>query len=119
MSRHEDLIRLGHMRDHAAEAVRMVEGRARGDLGNERMLTLALTHLVEIVGEAATRVSPNARSLLTDIPWPKIIGTRNRLVHGYDDIDLDILWDTLQNNLPPLIRQLDEGIDLIKAEREK
>jgi len=67
---------------------------------------LALTRLVEIIGEAAARVSAQTREQYTDIPWIEMIGLRNRLIHGYDAVDLDILWDILHEDLPPLIQRL-------------
>ena len=69
-------------------------------------MQLALTRLMEIVGEAANRVSEATRQRYPQIPWRPIIGTRNRLAHGYDVVDIDILWDIVRNDLPPLIGQL-------------
>jgi len=107
MSRHDDRLRLTHMRDHAREAVEFARGRTRADLETDRLLNLALVRLIEIVGEAANQVSDRKRAEITTLPWPEIIGTRNRIVHGYDDIDFDILWDTIHIDLPPLIAELD------------
>jgi len=67
---------------------------------------LALTRLVEIVGEAANRVSQATQQASSHIPWPQITGMRNRLVHGYDVIDFDLLWDTVTHDVPPLITAL-------------
>ena len=67
----------------------------------------ALTRLIEIVGEAATRVSTATRASHSAIPWPEILGLRNRIVHGYDKINLDILWQIVSADLPPLIKQLE------------
>jgi len=67
---------------------------------------LALTRLVEIIGEAAERVSAQTREQYPDMPWIEMIGLRNRLIHGYDAVDLDILWDILKEDLPPLIQRL-------------
>jgi len=106
MSRHEDEVRLGHMLDHASEAVEMCRGLERVDLDRDRKLNLALVRLVEIVGEAANRVSREGQAIRPGIPWPHVIGMRNRLVHGYDEVDFDILWDTVQIDLPPLITEL-------------
>ena len=64
--------------------------------------------LVEIVGEAANRVSQETQQGLPSIPWPQVIATRNRLTHGYDDVNLDILWEIVETDLPPLIQQLEE-----------
>lgn len=106
MSHHDDQIRLRHMLDHAREAVSLIQGIKRADLKNERILELALVRLVEIVGEAAARVSDESREKYPGIPWFQIVGMRNRLVHGYEEVDLDILWDTIKVDLPPLILEL-------------
>lgn len=106
MSRHDDITSMGQMLDHAREAVQMAEGFSRTNLDSDRKLELSLTRLVEIVGEAAKRVSPNRRAALPRIPWKEIVGMRNRLTHGYDAVDLDILWNVIQDDLPPLIDQL-------------
>ncbi len=106
MSRHEDPPRLSHMLDHAVEAVEMTHGKTRSDLDGDRQLNLALIRLLEIVGEAAARISKETRELHSDIPWEEIIGLRNRLIHGYDQVDFDILWEIIQGDLPPLIVRL-------------
>ena len=84
MSRREDRVALLHMRDHAAEAVENVRGRSRSDLDTDRIFALAMIKLVEIIGEAAGRISQTTRESHPYIPWKQIIGTRHRLVHGYD-----------------------------------
>jgi uncharacterized protein with HEPN domain len=85
-------IRLRHMLDHAREASAMAKGRGRAELDTDRQLNLSLVRLLEIVGEAASRVPAEQRSLYPDIPWPEIVGLRNRLIHGNDSVDFDILW---------------------------
>ena len=75
------------------------------------MLELALVRLIEIIGEAAARVSPEGQREYPSIPWPKIIGMRNRLIHGYDEVDLDVLWDTIEFDLPPLITTLQQILE--------
>ena len=107
MTRRDDSTSLRHMLDYAREAVEMAAGRRRDDLKRDRMLELALVRLVEIVGEAATRVSEEGQQRFASIPWPQVRGLRNRLVHGYDTVDLDILWDIIQDDLPPLIAELE------------
>lgn len=82
MSRHEDTVRLHHMLDHAREAVQMASGRARPDLDADRQFGLAMTRLLEIFGEAAARVSDKGRQQWPNVPWAKIVGLRNRLIHG-------------------------------------
>ena len=109
MSKHDDRISMRHMLDYARQACVMARGRKRSDLESDYMFQLALTHLVEIVGEAASRVSMPTRERHCEIPWPNIVGMRNRLIHGYDVVDLNLLWDTVTTDLPPLIAAL-EGI---------
>ena len=106
MTRHDDQTRLRHMLDHAVEAVKMIRGHARSDLDRDRKLNLALVRLVEIIGEAAAHVSESERRRYPQIPWEDIVGMRNRVVHGYDEVDFDILWDVVELHLPPLIIEL-------------
>jgi len=106
MTQHDDTVRLRHMFDYASEAVEMVRGKTRDDLKRHRMLQHALVRVVEIVGEAAARVSEAGQQRYPSIPWQYARGMRNRLVHGYDQIDLDVLWDTIEYDLPPLIAEL-------------
>jgi uncharacterized protein with HEPN domain len=96
MSRHDDEPRLRHMLGHALEAIEMARGRTRADLDTDRQLNLALVRLLEIVGEAAARVSNETRERHPDIPWPEILSLRNRLIHGYDEVDFDILWEIVR-----------------------
>ena len=95
------------MLDYAQTARRLAAGRTRQDLDAEEMLHLALTRAVEVIGEAATRVSDATRKSQPDIPWSQITGTRNRLIHAYDRVNFDILWRIVDDELPPLIAQLE------------
>ena len=107
MSRRDDRVSLVDMLNHAEEAVVLLGETNLNDLAEDRVMELALRKLVEIVGEAANRVSEATQHCHQEIPWPQIIGMRNRLVHGYDDISLKRLWDTINDDLPPLIEQLE------------
>ncbi len=102
-----DLIRLRHMLDAARDAQNFARGRSRVDLDHDRMLVLALMKALEIVGEAAYQVSPLTQSQYPEIPWADIIGMRHRLVHGYFSFNLDILWKTIEDDLPHLISVLE------------
>ena len=110
MSRPDDTLRMRHMRDHAQEAVALVRGKSRADLDADRTLGLALVRLLEIVGEAANRTSDDARLKYPEIPWSQIVSLRNRLIHGYDSVDMDILWEILTTDLPQLIAALDQAL---------
>lgn len=98
------------MLDHAKEAVELLAGKEKADLYRSRVLELAVVKLVEIVGEAANRLSIEDQLRYPRIPWKEIVGMRNRLVHGYDAIDLDVLWDTVRVDLPPLIEELERTL---------
>lgn len=107
MSRRDDATGLRDMLDHAREAVELLGDADREALAGNRVMQLALTRLVEILGEAANRVSEEAQRKYADIPWAQLVGMRNRLIHGYDVIDYDLLWDTVTADLPPLIAALE------------
>jgi uncharacterized protein with HEPN domain len=99
------------MLDHAVEAIEMASGRRREDLETDRQFCLAMTRLVEIIGEAAAHVSAEGQRKWSAIPWAEVVGLRNRLIHGYDAVDLDILWTIVQDDLPSLIAELRHVLD--------
>ena len=105
-----DLIRLRHMLDACREARVFMDGRTSDDLLRDRMFLLALVKEIEIVGEAASRISAESRALLPGIPWPLIVGIRNRLIHAYADIDLTVVWNTLTVDLPELTLHLESAL---------
>jgi uncharacterized protein with HEPN domain len=102
-----DAVRLHHILDSAREAVAFCHGRARGDLEADRQLGLSVVHLLEIVGEAARSVSADLRAAHPEIARAKMAGMRDRLIHGYFDVNLDVVWKTVQEDSPPLITQLE------------
>ena len=108
MTRRDDTVLLRQMRDYAIHALNFSAGRDRTDLEVDLQLSFALTHAVEIVGEAARQVSEQTQEMYPQIPWSNIIGMRHRLAHGYDRVSYDILWETVVNNLPPLVQELDD-----------
>ena len=109
MSLRDPLIALRQMRDHAREAMNLVAGKGRADLDASRILSLAIVRLLEIVGEAAARVPADVRQAHPKIPWSQIIGMRNRLIHGYDQVDLDVVWAVVTSDLPALVAELDQS----------
>jgi uncharacterized protein with HEPN domain len=98
------------MLDAARDAIAFANGRSRDDLQTDRMLAFALVHAIEIVGEAAARITKETQAKHGELPWSDIIGMRHRLAHGYYDINLDMVWQTVQADLPPLVSQLDRII---------
>jgi uncharacterized protein with HEPN domain len=86
----------------------LAEGRSRAALDDEdEPLMDALARLVAVIGEAAHHVSVETRSELDEIRWPDVVNMRHRLIHAYYDVDLDILWATVQRSLPELIGHLE------------
>jgi uncharacterized protein with HEPN domain len=108
MPRHDPQVRLQHRLEYAREAIGLMRDKKRADLDTDRTLGLATLRCLEIVGEAASHVPESLRHQHPQIPWPQIIGTRNRLVHGYDLVDYDIIWSTVTEDLPPLIAELEK-----------
>ena len=108
MSRDDPQVRLRHMLAYASEAVALMRDRKRTDLDSDRTLGLAVLRCLEIVGEAASSVPAAMRRRHSSIPWRQIIGMRNRLIHGYDIVDYDIVWNTVCEDLPPLIAELEK-----------
>jgi uncharacterized protein with HEPN domain len=102
----EDVIRLRHMVDAAEQAMEFTKGRSRADLDGDRMLGFAVVRALEILGEAASRVSEEGRRACPDLPWQAMTGMRHRIVHAYFDVDLDRVWDTVAQDLPPLVSAL-------------
>jgi len=93
--------------DHAREALQLLESKARADLDRDRLLSLGVVRLLEIIGEAAGRVPEEMRAQCPSIPWAAVVGLRNRLIHGYDAVDHDIVWEIIETDLPALIRELE------------
>jgi len=98
------------MLDYVRTAIRIAEGRSRDDLDRDEVLRLALTRAIEVIGEAANRVSQPMRSANPQLPWSHMIGTRHRLIHGYDAVDLDILWRIIHDDLPTLRDELERMV---------
>jgi len=108
--RRDDQIRLRHMLDGATEALSFANGKRREDLAEDRLLVLGLVKAIEIIGEAAYQVSADTRGRLPQLPWEDIIGMRHRLVHAYFDINLDVLWRTVRDDLPSLVSPLENAL---------
>jgi uncharacterized protein with HEPN domain len=108
MPQREARVTLRQILDHAREASAMVQGRDRQALDGNRMLALALVRLLEIIGEAAGRVPSEERGKCPDISWAELVALRNRLIHAYDQVDLDIVWEIATRDLPDLIRALEQ-----------
>ena len=106
MTKRDDRISLVDMLVNAEEATGILGGASLDAMVSDRAMQLALQRLMEIVGEAATRVSQKTQEQHPEIAWGEIIGMRNRLAHAYDRYDLELLWDAIANDFPTLVGQL-------------
>lgn len=107
--RNEDVVRLAHMIEAAESAIQFVSGRDRSDLDTDRMLLFAVVRAIEIVGEAASRITHETCASEPAIPWHAIVGMRNRLIHAYFEVNSQIVWETVTVEIPallPLLRTL-------------
>ncbi|MEO5345165.1 MAG: DUF86 domain-containing protein [Magnetococcus sp. YQC-9] len=105
MSR-DECVPLHHMLDAATDALSFVEGRIMADLHSDRMLLHALIRCLEVIGEAAGDLSGDCRGRVDHLPLRAMIAMRNRLIHGYFDVDAEIVWRTVTQRLPELVLQL-------------
>ena len=103
-----DLIRVRHMLAASKEAMEFAAGKTRQNLQKDRIRVLAIIKSIEIIGEAASKVTEEFKSENKYIPWNDIISMRNRLVHAFFDVDLDIVWQTVKSDLPDLIKALEK-----------
>lgn len=106
----DDFIRLRHMLDAAKDVVQFAQGKTLRDLDEDRLLELGVLKAIEMIGEAASKISPEVKRLFPDIPWEDIIGMRNRLIHAYFKVDLNRVWVTVTEDIPLLRNQLEKII---------
>jgi len=106
----DDTVLLRDMLDYARRASDAVVGKTRADLDNDDVLAAALERFVEVIGEAAGRLTNETRDASPQVPWKEIVALRNRLVHGYFAVDRDILWTIVEDDIPKLIDALEELI---------
>lgn len=108
--RKDDLVYAGHMLDMARKAAEKVKGKTRADFDQDENLRMALTHLIQVIGEAARRVSQTFQQAHPQIPWRQVVGMRNRVVHDYLHVDFDIVWDVASVHLPALAVELEKMV---------
>lgn len=118
-STENDPMRISHMLDFARKLVEYTAAKSRDDLEPYGVLALALTHLIELFGESASQVSDETRATHPQIPWRIIVDTRNRVIHGYIDVDLDQIWVTATEDIPPLIPELEAILSVDDSGKSK
>lgn len=107
MTQRDDRVYVGHMLDTANKAIGFVQGVTRENFDHNELLPLSLTHLLQVIGEAARRISPDFRARHSQVDWRAIVGMRSKVVHDYLNVDEDIVWDTVLNELPSLVNELE------------
>lgn len=107
--RPDDRVRLLHILDACDSIARFIDGRKRDDLDSDEILTFALVRAVEVIGEAASRVSEETRRNFPAVPWPQMVAMRNRLIHAYFEVSTEILWRTVTEDVPALRSNLAEA----------
>ena len=102
----DDRVYLEHMLANAERIIRRVQGILRDQFDGDEDLQIVLTHLVQVIGEAARNVSEPMRASIPGVPWKQIVGMRHRLVHDYMNVDLDVLWEVVTKDISPLANAL-------------
>ncbi len=113
-----DRERLEHMLRAGRDAVAISGGRQRADIDDDVMLQHALVHCVQMIGEAAARISQAARERIRELPWTQIVGMRHILVHAYFNIDYDAVWHVVTDDIPELIPLIQSALDNWRAENK-
>jgi uncharacterized protein with HEPN domain len=113
-----DEVRLRDMLDAASKAEKFIVGKSRESLDIDDLLAFGLVRAIEIIGEAASRVTPETRQTSPQIPWKDIVGMRNKVIHNYNDVDYNLVWDTVTLDLPPLIVELEKILSSKKASNQ-
>lgn len=106
MTQRDDISRLRHILDAAQQALRFTQGKERQALDADDLLRLALVRLLEIIGEASRGISDELCARYPDVAWRQMAAMRNRLIHGYFEVNYDLVWETITTELPLLISQL-------------
>jgi uncharacterized protein with HEPN domain len=106
----DDVTRIRHILDAGREIVTFKAEFSKEEIQKDRLRMLALVKEIEIIGEAASKISEDRKKQLPQIPWKAIIGMRNRLIHAYDEIDVEVLWDTITNDVPQLIEEMEKAL---------
>jgi uncharacterized protein with HEPN domain len=107
-----DLVYLGHMYDLACKATGKLAGKSRTDFDADENLQLALVHLIQTIGESARRVSDATRAAYPQVPFRQIVGMRHKVVHDYMDVDLDVVYSVVTQDLPDLIVVLEKIVPM-------
>jgi uncharacterized protein with HEPN domain len=101
-----DWVYVGHMLDMCQKGFDLSIGKTRENYDQDEVLQLALTHIIQVIGEAAAQVSEDFKQKYPEVPWHEIIGMRHRIVHDYMNVDEDVVWSVVRQDLKPLVEVL-------------
>lgn len=107
----KDRVRLTHMLTEARKAVEFCGGSTAGALRDDELRAYAIVRALEIIGEAAAKVTAETRAAIPNLPWADVVGMRNRLIHAYHDVNLEVVLQTVNGDLPALIEELERALD--------
>ena len=110
----DDRLRLQHMFDAINEILSFIKGKEQKELDENRMLSLAIVKLLEIIGEASKKLSKSFKDNHPNIPWRKMTGLRDIIIHHYYELDDDIIWNVIQDELPRIEEELSEDDSKLK-----
>lgn len=117
MTKHDDRLYVGHMLDMAIRARRFTREMTLEQLSGDEVMQHSLVNVLQVLGEAARRVSPEGKERFSHILWSQIIGMRHKLVHDYMDIDYEVIWKTIHEELPTLETMLEQSLEQLSTER--
>lgn len=118
MSKHDPRVTLRQIEDHARLAQTICAGKALPDLLADRPAQLALERALEILGEAVKRLPAELLASYPAVPWKLVAGMRDRLSHGYDEIRHDVLWNTVQQDVPVLLATVEKMLRELESTTE-
>ncbi len=107
----DDGLSLEQMLDTVHRIRSLVRDRSRSSFETDEIRQLALLHLIQVLGEAASRVSADRRARHPELPWAAMVGMRNRIVHGYDHVDPDLVWRVATSDLEVVVAALERVVD--------
>ena len=119
MSVHDPQVTLHQIQDAGRRLQTLCAGKNLALLLSDWQATAALERFIEILGEAVKRLPMDLRAQRPSVPWKEIAGTRDRLSHGYDDVDYQVLWDAVQLDIPPLLATVEHMLKDLEVPRKE
>jgi len=106
MSNPRDIALLMDIVTAAQRIITFTEGMDKASFEEDARTHLAVQHQIMVMGEAAKRLSPALQHEISEVPWSAVARMRDRLIHGYDTVDLEVIWDTVRQRIPSLLETI-------------